>query len=241
MLKISVSSQLKTAINSINNIMTNQIPFATAKALTDTSKLVKDELPAKMQAAFQGGIVPFTRIGIFNTPARKNNLIAIVGFKDKQAGYLIYQIQGGQRTPLHVALRLPARTINEAGQSYGVRLTPQGNLPNNIIKTLIGLSKTQVRLQRKTIRRLRIGRGKGVQDGSSIFYGTPKNNPHSSVAGLYVRIPSQRRLVPLILFPQRSASYKPKFNLLFITRSIVYREFPKQFKAAYDYAASTAR
>ncbi|MES2207309.1 MAG: hypothetical protein V4525_11030 [Pseudomonadota bacterium] len=242
MLKINVTSQLQTAIDSINDLVNKQIPFATAKALTDTSKSVKKELPNKMQALFEGGIVPFTRIGVFNTPATKTNLIAVVGFKDKQAGYLIYQIQGGQRAPTRTALRIPAVAINSnAGRLYGLRLTPQGNLPANIIKTLVSLSKSQVKLQRKSLQRLRIARGVGATNGSSIFYGIPRSSPRFRTAGLYVRIPSQRRLVPLILFPKRSASYKRKFDLLRITQAIVYREFPKLFLAAYNNAVKTAR
>jgi hypothetical protein len=242
MLKIDVSSQLKRAIDSIDSLVKNQLPFATAKALTDTANSVKSELPSKMQALFEGGIVPFTRMGVFTTKATKNSLAAVVGFKDKQAGYLVYQIQGGQRSPNRVALRIPASSINsDAGRMYGLRLTPQGNLPPNIIKTLIALSKSQVRLQRKSLRRLRIARGVGATNGSSIFYGVPRDNANSTTAGLYVRIPTQRRLVPLILFPKRAASYKSKFNLLFISRSIVYRDFPRLFKAAYDYAVTTSR
>lgn len=229
MLKISVKHDLDKIAARIGRLGRDQIPFATAKALTLTAKAVQREIPAALDRALDKP-TPFTKQGIFIQPARKTNLQAVVGFKDRQAAYMAYQIKGGTRAPAKRALRLPGEvTLNE-----------YGNLPKDTIKRLIAAAKAG-KYGAVVKRRLGIGdRRKGAGD-LSLFYGQPKGHPGLPV-GIWRRAPGNPgQIIPVIVFPKTVAHYRPRFNFQRMVEEVVRREFPKEFNAAFADAMRTAR
>lgn len=103
-----------------------QFRFAAAKALTDVVGMVRSAMPSELESALDKP-TQFTKSGFFIQPARKDNLQATVGVKDRQAEYLQYQVDGGERAPRRTALRLPSV----------VELDAAGNLPAGTIKRLV--------------------------------------------------------------------------------------------------------
>lgn len=229
MIKISVRHDVEKLTARIGRWGRDQIPFATAKALTRTAQAVQRAMPDALEKALHKP-TPFTKRGIFIQPARKNNLQTVVGFKDRQAAYMVYQIEGGARAPTKRALRLPGE----------VTLDQYGNLPKDTIKRLLAAAKAG-KYGAVVKKRLGIGdRRKGAGD-LSLFYGQPKGHPGLPV-GIWRRVPgSPGQIIPVIVFPQRVAHYSPRFNFKKMVDDIVRRDFPREFSAAFAEAMRTAR
>lgn len=204
-----------------------QVAFAAAKALTQTAKAVQKQIPAFLDKGLDRP-TPFTKSGTYLQAARKDKLEAVVGFKDRQASYLKWQVEGGVRSPSKKALRLPS----------AVQLNQYGNLPNGIIRQLIAVARKESGLAKRTSRRIK------VSHQLELFYGDPKDvGNHKFPPGIYkiVKTASGSQLVPLIVFPQTTAKYKPRLNLEQFARPIVAREFDPAFRVALRQALATAR
>lgn len=128
---ISVTSDLKHLERRLTNIEKKQLPFATARALTNTAKLVQQDEIKQLEKDIDRP-TPFTKRAFYVRSAKKKHLVATVGIKEIQANYLGLQIQGGTQRPKGKALVQPAN----------IRLNKYGNLTKGKIKKL--LAKTNV-------------------------------------------------------------------------------------------------
>lgn len=99
-----------------------QIPFATAKALTRTAQQTRDELKTQAKKDLDRP-TPFTIRGITIATATKQRLSARVFIRDIQAEYLWYAVEGG------VAGRMV--------QPANIRLNRYGNIPRKALKRLL--------------------------------------------------------------------------------------------------------
>ena len=227
-MKFNVQVDVAAAVRAIDDRFRNQVPFAVAKALTDTARKVKDGLPAELDRVLDKP-TPFTKRGIFVRPARKNDLRAVVGFQPAQANYLQWQVYGGERAPNRKALRLPS----------AIGLDAFGNLPKGTIAQLLRVAVKQGRLSRKRSSMLKVSRK------VEVFYGDPADvGAHHFPPGIYERIPGDNgsgRLIPLVVFPQRNARYKPRLNLQEFARSVIASEFRPALDQALTFAIATAR
>lgn len=229
MIKISIRHDLDQLIAKIGRLGRDQVPFAAAKALTKTAQAVQKSIPDALEKALDRP-TEFTKRGTFIVPARKNNLSAIVGFKDRQATYMVYQIEGGNRSPAKKALRLPGDVVLDA----------HGNLPKGTIAKLIAAAKAG-KYGALVKKRLGIGDRRKKAGDLSLFYGQPKGHPGLPV-GIWRRLPgTPGKLVPVIVFPKQSAHYKPRFDFKKLVEDVARREFPAQFAIAFDDAVRTAR
>ena len=127
MISMSVKSDFAAVVERIDSKFWKQIPFATAKALTDTAKDVQRELNTTIDQVFDRP-VPFTQKAIGVTFANKATLTSRVFVKDMQAAYLGLQISGGTRTPKKRALVIPGNLLP---------LNQYGNIPKGKIKALL--------------------------------------------------------------------------------------------------------
>jgi hypothetical protein len=201
-----------------------QFRFAAAKALTDVVGMVRSAMPSELESALDKP-TQFTKGGFYVQPARKDNLEATVGVKDKQAEYMQYQVDGGERAPKKAALRLPSV----------VELDAAGNLPPGTIKRLIQRAQAGKRATKAQGKRF------GVSTQVDLFYGEPGDG---RPAGIYKRVPiggGQTRLVPLVVFPKRSAHYTRRFDFDGIAERIVTRNFSAALDSAWAQALATAR
>ena len=104
MLTFTVKTNVDQVLRGLEGKLREQIPFATAKALTQTAKDVQRAETAEIGKVFDRPI-PFTRSAVGITSATKQSLSAKVFLKDIQAAYLKLQVEGGQRFPKRRALR----------------------------------------------------------------------------------------------------------------------------------------
>jgi hypothetical protein len=125
-ISINVKHNIDAVIQQLDQQFKRQVPFATAKAITDTAKDVQRTLTAEIDRVFDRP-VPFTQRAIGMTYANKSTLTARVFIKDVQAQYLRLEVTGGLRTPKNRALVMPA----------GVPLNQYGNMPRNKLRQLL--------------------------------------------------------------------------------------------------------
>lgn len=225
-----------------------QARYAAAVALTRTAKDIAAAAPDQAERELGGLTTRFTRQGLYTEPARRDQLVATVGYKRLQAAYMAYQVRGGDRAPRRQAQRLPAE----------VRLDAFGNIPRGTIAALIDRARlgrrarsleelaqqwaAQARSERPGARRALKRRGIGPAD--EIFYGVPRGR-RSLPAGLYQRTAGAnwrgRKLRPLIVFPKRSVHYRPRFGWEAWGRARAVRVLPGYLAEAMRQAAATAR
>ncbi|MBZ0105427.1 MAG: hypothetical protein K8H84_07320 [Sulfuricella denitrificans] len=209
--------------------MAKQVNYATAVALTSVAKKAQAAMPAAMERELDRP-TPFTKGSIFVSPARKENLAAIVGFKDRAATYMAKQIAGGTVNPGKAGLRLPA----------SVQLNQYGNIPKGLIGQLIAVAKKEGKgLTKRKSRLIK------VSNKVELFYGDPADvGGHNFPPGIYKRLDlgnGRRQLIPIIIFPRVAAHYKPRFHFGAEVEKIVRREWDSEFNRALEYALRTAR
>ena len=133
---LSVHSNTKQLTAHLNRIQRKQIPFATAKALTQTAKDVRESLKKALPRYLHSppkGIINSVRSDM----ATKYNVTARVGFaglgfdktlwRESPAKIMRYHIKGGTRYPNKRAIAVPVKqTTNQFG-----------NLKRNAVKNLL--------------------------------------------------------------------------------------------------------
>lgn len=126
MLKFDIAPALKELRRDFGDFQRQQVPFASALALTRIAQNVQAAEVANMDEKLDHP-TPFTKKGVAIIPAKKNNLTASVYVRDIQAAYLMpvetggHQVLGGKR-----AILAPR----------GVKLNAYGNLPRGKLATL---------------------------------------------------------------------------------------------------------
>lgn len=201
-----------------------QVPFATAVALTRTAQDAANELNTVVPRYIDRP-TPFTQKSFTQSRATKRDLRAVVFVKDIQAKYLRYQILGGNRAPDKIANKLPS-TIN---------LNEFGNIPRGEIAKLIALAKAGKRLTKARGKRL------GISNKLDLFYGDPAGT--GMPPGIFKRVVNGDRniLIPLVVFLKKPAHYKPIFPMREIVQRVVQQKFAINFKIAFADAIKTAR
>lgn len=229
MIKVEIRG-LDAAVASIAG-MQKQVQFAAAVALTRTAVAVKDAMPAVMDRELDRP-VPFTKRGLFVTPARRDNLTAVVGFMDRQASYLKYQIAGGTRAPTARGIKLPGN----------ITLNSFGNIPKGLIDKL-KQSAQDGSLGRGIAGRLGLkNRRKGAAP-IALFLGKPTGRGwEKAPMGIWRRVPgSPGKLIPVIVFEDTPARYKPRFRFQRAAEDVVRRVWDVNFTKAFAEAMRSAR
>ena len=133
---LSVHSNTKQLTAHLNRIQRKQIPFATAKALTQTAKDVRESLK-KALPRYLHRPTPKLISSVRSDMATKYNVTARVGFaglgfdktlwRESPAEIMRYHIKGGTRFPNRKAIAVP---VKQTTNQYG-------NLKRNAIKNLL--------------------------------------------------------------------------------------------------------
>lgn len=214
--------------------LSRQVDFAASKALNATARQVQRAMPAGLQqqldrpTPFTTGNPDGSRASTYLKPARKDRLEVDVIFKDVQAAYLRFQVEGGTRAPKGKALRLPS----------AIGLDGYGNIPRGAIAKLLAVARRESKLTKRTSQRIKVGRG------TTLFYGDPADvGNHRFPPGIYKEVinGTRRQLIPLVVFPARSATYRKRLDLVAIASPVVAREFEPEFRQALTAALQDAR
>jgi hypothetical protein len=233
-MKVSVEIKGMEAVRARLSGMGKQVAFAASKALNATGKQIADAMPAEIERAIDKPTA-FTKKGVRVLKyANKGNLEVTVGFMAAQAKYMEFQTAGGSFTPGKKGLKLPG----------GITLDSYGNIPRGIIAKLKSAAGGSLVLGGTVERRLGVAGNK--RKGAApvqLFYGIPRGKGYEKwPVGIYRRIPGNPgKLVPIILFPNKTAKYKARFDFQGKAKAIVAREWPAQFDLALADALRTAK
>ena len=204
--------------------MVKQVAFAASKALNATGKAVAEAMPEEIERAIDNP-TPFTKKGVRVLKyANKAKLEATVGFMTAQAKYMTYQVEGGTRNPGPGGLKLPS----------AIKLNEFGNIPKGIIGQLVAVARKERGLKKATSRRVK------VSAKVDLFYGDPTDHKGKVLPRGIYKI-ANGALIPLVVFPQKPAQYRVRFDFGGKAEAIVNREWPRQMDAALADALRTAR
>jgi len=125
-MQVSVKADVKRLTKDLNKIQKQQIPFATALALTRTAKYTAQRVGEDTKK-YLDRPAPFTQKGFRFEKATKKTLTATVMAKDIQAEYLQWSIYGGKERPNRRAHVIP----------QDLKRNKYGNIPKGQIKKLL--------------------------------------------------------------------------------------------------------
>lgn len=254
MFRIDIRDNLKETSAWLDDVQREQMPFATALALTRTAALVKEAELREIDDVFDRP-TPYTRNSLFTKPATKRDLNAYVWLKDDRAGsgtpatqYLSPNIAGGLRTLKRFETMLRGRGLLPDGY-YAVpgsaaTFDAFGNMSRGQIIQILSYFKTfnvagySANITDK--RKGKLARGTRSKVGYVYFVGRPGDG--KLPLGIWQRfnLGHGTAIKPVILFV-RSARYDAIFDFAFVAERVVEREFPRQFEAALRQALATAR
>lgn len=122
MLEIRVTSNIKQISKQLSGLAYKEVPFATARALTELAQEVQQAERTAMESVFDKP-KPFTLNSVRVFGATKDSLTAGVFVKDRAASYLSPFEDGGEHflSPGQTKLHVPVQAPKDAG----------GNVPRN--------------------------------------------------------------------------------------------------------------
>lgn len=207
-----------------------QIREAAAKALTATARAVKEAMPAAMERTLDRP-TPFTKKGLYVSGATPERLTAEVGFMDIQARYMKYQIAGGTRASGSRGIRLPGN----------ITLDPFGNIPKGMTDKLKAAAQSGD-LSKAITQRLGVGKRRKGDAPIQLFYGRPTGSRWSRAPmGIWRRVPGRPgKLIPVIVFEDKPALYRSRFDFEREAAAVVQSEWDRQFDAALAQAMGAA-
>lgn len=126
-MQLDVRADLRDAERYLNGLRKDQIPFATAYALTQTAKQGQENIRLEMRRVFDRP-KPYTLNGTFVIPARKDKLFAVVKLKD---GYTEPTNVDGKRGTPDQYLRAQTKGVPRKHKAFEKLLINRGLMPPN--------------------------------------------------------------------------------------------------------------
>lgn len=220
-MKINFSAQ--NLIPQATANMAKQLNFAAAKSLTQTAAAIKQATPARLEQKLDKP-TPFTKSGVFVQPARRDQLRAVVGFKDVQANYLALQEEGGSRSPKRKLIALPG----------AIEKNQYGNLTPSLLRRLYLRAKANKRATKGLLKSLKTG------SDTRLFIGSPRGG--NRAIGIWARTNNNQRLLLLVAFTDKPVRYgRSKLEWTEFATQQARRQLPDLFRKNLADALATAR
>lgn len=250
MIRLGISSDLDKLVSKLENVRRDQLPFATAKAITATAQIAKQRLVEEMPKAFDRP-TPYSLNSLFLRPATKASLSALIWLKDDAgkgtpaAKYLLPQIAGGQRRPKRFERALQMRGLLPPGRyalpGSAAKMDAYGNMNRGqIVQILSALGAAETRsgfLANRTAASKKRKGGKRPE----FFVGSPGNGKLPMGVWQRFTFGHGSAIKPVLIFPTKTPHYTQRYRFQEIADLVVKTEFASQFSAAYQQAIATAR
>lgn len=251
-MKISVKVDISGLERRLQRLANEQVPFAMAKALTATAKLVVEAEKREMRDVFDRPRQN-TLNSLYIKSASKQRLVAVVGIKDfagkgvAASKYLAAQIKGGNRRlkrfekALQIVGVMPHGFVAVPGDA--AKIDGDGNMEGGQIVQILSFFKAfpemGYRANMTPKGRKALAKDKKSHKGFSYFVGQPGDR---LPFGIWQRFSfyGGSAIKPVIMFVPY-ANYEANFDFYYVARKTAEREFPKQFKIALADAIGTAR
>lgn len=249
MFDFSVKSDIDKIIRNTKDLAHKQIPFATARALTETAKVVKKAEEREIKSVFDRP-TPYTQRSIYYKSANKKTLQAKVWLKDDTSKgtpatkYLGPQIQGGQRP-----VKRFERALQRAGYlpqgwfavpGAGAKMDRYGNMSRGQIVQILSALKSfgeQGYLANRTK-----DSAKRSRNQPEFFAIKPGQRRGGLAPGVWQRhrFAHGSAVKPVLIFVS-GATFHIRFKFHDVAKRTVSREIGPQFKQALTNAMATAR
>ncbi len=252
----SVKSDLEATINRFARIAGDQMPFATALALTRTAKAAKEEIERQLPALINNP-TPYTMRGFRLYPATKRKLLAEVDFRvamgrgTQARDYLAPIVYGGERK-----LKAFERSLQRTGLlPSGMAAVPgsaatvdaYGNLSRGQIVQILSYFKAfgqqgyRSNITDKRKKAMAEGRDKRTGPrGISYFVGKPNGGRHPT--GIWQKTDfgaSGSAIKPIIIFVSKPA-YRKQLDVPGIAQRVIRDRFADELSRAVAEAKGTA-
>ena len=256
-MQLDVRLDLKEAERYLTGLRKDQIPFATAYALTQTAKQAQKHIVTEMRRVFDRP-KPYTLNGTFVKAATKRDLRAIVKLKDGYLGdageaskkgtadkYLRAQVQGGPRRPKAFEKLLINRGLMPPGYfavpTSAAPLDPYGNVSAGYFNRVMSQLRiaadplTNAPTQRKRGRRTRTA-------GYFVAYPGRVQTKHLA-PGIYERIGTGfgRGVRPIFIYTNQPPKYRRRLNFNKIVSDTVQDYLAFYFEKGFTLASQTQR
>ncbi len=251
MMRISVKADIAEMLAAKTALEREQMPFATALALTKTAQFTKQKLVDAMDTVFDRP-TPFTKNALFVKPATKQRLEAAVRVKDEAVKgnpavrWLFPEIYGGRRNLKGFeALLIRAGVLTRgwyAVPAVGAPLDAYGNVPGSTITKILSqlqasrdyTANENAEARRKRNLRQQYGRYFAVVPGKH-----SRNNLHP---GIYERYGTTKHatIAPVFVFTSKEPHYTKRYDFYGMGNAIARERFPTEFREAMRIAMATA-
>lgn len=239
---LTVADNIKDVQRQLDRLSREQMPFASAVAITRTAKAVERALGAELRENLENP-TPYITRSTFSTSAKKQDLNATIGVRDQAsrgaspAQYVQEHFTGSARgmKPYEVALQsigaLPKGM--RAVPGAGIKRDRFGNPSAKDVQELIGALRRGVSVFK--------GRGKRtLLTGWFVrMPGDPRRQVQHIEPGIWRRI-NREAIIPAFLFIDE-ATYTKRFDLRKTARTVIDQVFEAELSKALDQAVRTAR
>ena len=240
---ISIKVDIRTSGVDFKNLG-DQIPYATARALTKTADDAKRALEAEIASNFDRP-TRITQNSIRVAAATKSSLSALVAVKNFGANpvrWMATEIQGGERNVKAFEKAFSSEGVLPDGWTVvpgpGCKLDGNGNPSRSQMSQVLSQLRNASSAGTSTLfKRTR----KGVTKSSDYFVVQPNDPAASRMApGVYQRSGHVSRKLIYLFIPRRP-SYAPRLDFYGIVRKVVAERFNINFREAFAEAVRTAR
>lgn len=255
MIQFSVKSDLEATVSRWARVAGEQMPYATAVALTRTAKAAKEEIERQLPSLIDRP-TPYTMRGFRLYPATKRKLLAEVDFRPafgkgtSARDYLSPLVYGGERK-----LKAFERSLKQAGllpsgyaalPGAAAKIDGYGNMaPGQIVQILSyfkafgeqGYSANMTDKKRAALAR---GSKRTGKRGVAYFSGRPGNG--RLPLGIWQRISfgaAGSAIKPVIIFLPKP-TYRQQLDVPGIAKRVIDERFAQELKIAVGQAQRTA-
>lgn len=251
--KLSVGSNVDQILREMATIANDQVPFATARALTKTAQLAQEAEVKEMRDVFDRP-TPYALGSTFIRPATKRDLTAYVWLKsDTSKGtpadkFLYSEIKGGSRVQKRFEVALQAVGAMPPGYravpGNAAKIDGFGNMDRGQIVQILSYFKAfpeaGYRANITDKRRAKLARGTKAKAGFEYFVGQPGDG--RLPLGIYqrFRFGHGSSIKPILIFVD-GALYHAIFDFGYVAASTTAKVFPNQLRESFAIALSTRR
>jgi hypothetical protein len=237
MISLDVRSNLAQVRAQFAKDYRQQLPLATAKALTFTIQAVREAERAEMQRVFDRP-TPFTLRSLFIKTATVRDLTARTWFKELGFGphYLVPQIHGGDRPLKRMEMRLQRRGLLPAGwrvvPGSAVKRDAYGNVNRGQLTQIF----SQLELQFEAGYESRFTRGtlkaqrRAIKKAGGRYFAISRR--HGRLApGVYLRERERTGgggVKPVLIFVS-GTQYAPRFDFYGVARRVTDQQLVPKF------------
>jgi hypothetical protein len=242
--KFSVDLDISGATNLTNALM-KQVPFAMAKALTETAIQAQTDIVQAMAQVFDRP-TPYTLNSTYVSPATKTKLESTVKLKDESARglpatkYLLPEVSGGVRNAkrsevaLGNSLNLDAGSFLVPGEA--VKLDQYGNITAGMMTKILSTVRSHPDSYANTTSK---SRQRTLAAGRNLDYYVGNSPTGAQRRGVWER--DGRHLHPILIFIDGAPSYRERLCFYAIAQQTYARVYQQLFNQALTDAIATAR